>query len=461
MPNAAVRGHRPQIRADEFRDKILAKESNAIEARRTTNKIEGLPTSDTVGLALSGGGIRSAAFCFGALQALNKVGAYPYIDYLSTVSGGGYAGAALTSTMREKSEFVFGYPGPKENDAPLDAVHNRNEPRAVRHIRDNSNFLLPRGGWRDQPINILIVIRGLLVNALCALTILLFLACITLLLLPNDVRLINTYTVWLGYGPWAAKAAGLLLLAWALFHSFAPGRLEVSRCWRVLAIVAGYLALLALALAYNLMLIAWIWRDATLNHTSVLRHIPSVDVIWTTIVAISGGVAAFSGRIGKILTIVPLSPPGGAGAWKLYAKRAALWAALVVASLPVPLSLYACYVTLVLWGLPEKWAAMMDPNELATLQASAPLFLFPRTPDWLIWRGGVRDGIEFGLGCLGRVGPVLGDRAYDSNASVRHRLRPCRKVGFFHLLDRRTRSWRNRFPRQSCGRARRICSGLG
>src|SRR5262245_27239936 len=49
-----------------------------------------------VGLALSGGGIRSAAFNMGVLQTLARSGLLPRIDYLSTVSGGGYIGACLT-----------------------------------------------------------------------------------------------------------------------------------------------------------------------------------------------------------------------------------------------------------------------------------------------------------------------------------------------------------------------------
>ena len=64
-------------------------------------------------LCLSGGGIRSAAFCLGVVQGLARLGLLDRFHYLSTVSGGGYAGAALTSTMREKSEFVLGYPGPR------------------------------------------------------------------------------------------------------------------------------------------------------------------------------------------------------------------------------------------------------------------------------------------------------------------------------------------------------------
>ncbi|HEX6737352.1 MAG TPA: GMC oxidoreductase, partial [Vicinamibacteria bacterium] len=51
--------------------------------------------ADTVGLAFSGGGIRSATFCLGFLQALAARGRLRGVDILSTVSGGGYIGAFL------------------------------------------------------------------------------------------------------------------------------------------------------------------------------------------------------------------------------------------------------------------------------------------------------------------------------------------------------------------------------
>ena len=47
----------------------------------------------TVGLAFSGGGIRSATFNLGFLQGAGGVGLLKRFDYLSTVSGGGYIGA--------------------------------------------------------------------------------------------------------------------------------------------------------------------------------------------------------------------------------------------------------------------------------------------------------------------------------------------------------------------------------
>jgi hypothetical protein len=50
---------------------------------------------DLLGLAFSGGGIRSATFNLGVLQALSKIGLLRQCDYLSTVSGGGYIGSWL------------------------------------------------------------------------------------------------------------------------------------------------------------------------------------------------------------------------------------------------------------------------------------------------------------------------------------------------------------------------------
>ncbi len=50
----------------------------------------------TVGLALSGGGIRSATFNLGALQALADRGLLEKVDYVSSVSGGGYIASCLT-----------------------------------------------------------------------------------------------------------------------------------------------------------------------------------------------------------------------------------------------------------------------------------------------------------------------------------------------------------------------------
>ena len=59
-----------------------------------------------VGLAISGGGIRSATFSLGILQALHQMKLLNSMQLLSTVSGGGYIGSWLVSAFRN---------GPKED----------------------------------------------------------------------------------------------------------------------------------------------------------------------------------------------------------------------------------------------------------------------------------------------------------------------------------------------------------
>ena len=59
------------------------------------------PQNDLVGLALSGGGLRSAMFNLGFLKALHDSGFMKFVDYLSTVSGGGYIGAYFSTLGNE------------------------------------------------------------------------------------------------------------------------------------------------------------------------------------------------------------------------------------------------------------------------------------------------------------------------------------------------------------------------
>jgi predicted acylesterase/phospholipase RssA len=62
-------------------------DSSSAAARSAPGVVTDLP-SETVGLAFSGGGIRSATFCLGVLQALARKDKLRRVDLLSTVSGG-------------------------------------------------------------------------------------------------------------------------------------------------------------------------------------------------------------------------------------------------------------------------------------------------------------------------------------------------------------------------------------
>lgn len=97
-------------------------------------------------LCLSGGGIRSASFSVGVLQALARHGLLGRFDYLSTVSGGGFAGAWLTAWLRRaqddpaaRREFArFESPG-----AGPGAV----EPAPLIRLRRYIRYLSPREGF--------------------------------------------------------------------------------------------------------------------------------------------------------------------------------------------------------------------------------------------------------------------------------------------------------------------------
>ena len=138
-----------------------------------------LPTPcDAIGLALSSGGIRSAAVGLGALQAFHANGRLGSFDYISTVSGGGYIGASLTANLSRMSgpateESLFG-------DGVADSP-------SVAHLRDFSNYLFPRTrsavqNWIDV---IAILLRGVLANAVPVLAAVLSFAILTYWVFPT------------------------------------------------------------------------------------------------------------------------------------------------------------------------------------------------------------------------------------------------------------------------------------
>ena len=85
-------------------------------------------------LCLSGGGIRSATFGLGVLQALAQVGTLSRFDYLSTVSGGGYVGGWFTSWLqRDGRAAVMDGLNPTSPDPP-DPLAPRTGGSAARHL---------------------------------------------------------------------------------------------------------------------------------------------------------------------------------------------------------------------------------------------------------------------------------------------------------------------------------------
>jgi hypothetical protein len=123
---------------------------------------------DLTGLALSGGGIRSASFSLGVMQALAYRGWLEKIDYLSTVSGGGYIGSSITWILENdprfgmaKNNFPYAsYPmsGEARSDedreplsqrlATISALFNGRilKGRILSYLRQNAKYLTPGNG---------------------------------------------------------------------------------------------------------------------------------------------------------------------------------------------------------------------------------------------------------------------------------------------------------------------------
>ncbi|MBB3054419.1 patatin-like phospholipase family protein [Mucilaginibacter gotjawali] len=110
------------------------------EAPHIEDPLKRAAKMDLHGLALSGGGIRSATFSLGVLQKLAEDGKLPRFDYLSTVSGGGYIGTWLACWIKRSGSVskVADRLNEKKSADPLGE-----EVRPIRWLRMFSNYLAP------------------------------------------------------------------------------------------------------------------------------------------------------------------------------------------------------------------------------------------------------------------------------------------------------------------------------
>ncbi len=111
----AEKGYSPGERKHiTFFDGVFPEELGEIARRRAQayGDIAARPLGDApvptvahnlVGIGFSGGGIRSATINLGIAQALHARGVFDHVDYMSTVSGGGYLGASISTLMRHKT----------------------------------------------------------------------------------------------------------------------------------------------------------------------------------------------------------------------------------------------------------------------------------------------------------------------------------------------------------------------
>jgi hypothetical protein len=186
-------------------------EHAVVEEAELLKKAAGM---ELAGIALSGGGIRSATFGLGILQALAEMNLLRRFDYISSVSGGGYLNSWLTAWIHrdgyETAEAAL------RSDADGLGIRQRWDiQRPLHFLRRYSNYLTPRAEafGADQWAAVAIYVRNLLLNLLTL--VFLLSAC---LLVPHFVI---SMAEWLPTHQWIAAS----LLPVILILGFLPIRL--------------------------------------------------------------------------------------------------------------------------------------------------------------------------------------------------------------------------------------------
>ena len=96
------------------------------------------------GVCFSGGGIRSATFNLGVLQGLAQLGLLPCIDYLSTVSGGGYIHEFVAAWILRNGEGLAGVEKALIPQAEPGCPPRAPEP--IKWLQRYASYLTPRRG---------------------------------------------------------------------------------------------------------------------------------------------------------------------------------------------------------------------------------------------------------------------------------------------------------------------------
>ncbi len=277
----------------QFRNDVFPAELEQIAARRAALGIaappaakEPSPEQGLMGLALSGGGIRSAAVGLGVLQSLSASGTLAKVDYLSTVSGGGLIGSTVSSLLSR--------PGttPRLEDFPLGHVAGELERPAVRYLRDNDRYLAP-GGALDTVRLSAVVIRGIVDNFALLVPLLL------LAVLGTELAFVAAYRVGMDRLRLLPMAAGALFALAAMLqpvlYRLAPRRFDWQQRNRYELFFAACLVALGALLVVTPLFIV-VQNAIDLDWSGLTRFVNRHD---TACLAAVAGVAAVFGLAAK------------------------------------------------------------------------------------------------------------------------------------------------------------------
>jgi hypothetical protein len=264
---------------------VLAKEGECKEADRPLLAVlHGVRGS---AVCFSGGGIRSASFCLGILQALarfsqknepvaGRKSLLESLDYLSTVSGGGYIGSWLMAWASRAgyARVIQLLSGPADTSADP-------EPQPIRHLREYTSYLAPQYGLSLDTLTLLaIVMRNLVLNWMILVPAVIVLLCLPELLYEASVAVpLYLRSSQLATGALVFAAA---LVAWAAvfaaksiinpaYASKTKNPQTVGSSFQEVAQMVFPLMLAAWILAEN-----WAW---SIHNSSLTADSPLFDIV--------------------------------------------------------------------------------------------------------------------------------------------------------------------------------------
>ena len=204
----------PLVLGDGRTVSVLRHELKYLSERKKENTEPATPTDcqdherKLVGLAFSGGGIRSATFGLGVLEALKELRLLKQFDFLSTVSGGGYLGGWLSANcLRARTRD----PDKTAAKGSTDWLsHEADWNGSITYLRRYSKYLSPKLGFAsaDTWSMLTIWIRNAM---LVQFTVILAIAAV--LLVPRLLMPAFEHWYYMGNARWTSVALYILAVA--------------------------------------------------------------------------------------------------------------------------------------------------------------------------------------------------------------------------------------------------------
>jgi hypothetical protein len=251
--------------------KVIEEENECLTERRRRmaeafqEEVEDIETT-RFGIALSGGGIRSAIINLGFLKTLNLYDVFRRADYLSTVSGGGYTGAYVQATMKNEG-----------------AYEGLFQDEHIKHMRMNGTYLIPGQTPLSKFLNTLVLIIGYLGSLIMTLfspaivisVILVAYRLLDLVLLKSDL----SYNPFEWYFDYVIKGGGLILLGVLGLHLLANLIWKFSLlASHIFNVVEGLIIGLAIVILIPVLVI-YLTQDNLLKNAPLIKNATPLQLL--------------------------------------------------------------------------------------------------------------------------------------------------------------------------------------